>query len=226
MSAPNVRPTPTVEDYLAVIYTMERDGERVIGRKLAEWLEVSAPTVTATLRRMIDGGWVEMNSTKSVSLTTNGRKVAASVMRRHMLAELLLARVLGIPWSRVHDEADRIEHGLSVETAERVALLVDDPQVCPHGNPLPGCEDSMPELLPLLDADLELVYRLARVHEEVERNSELMAFFEAHGLVPGATVALQEVMPFNETVVLRANGQPVVIGLAVARKLWLTLAPV
>jgi DtxR family Mn-dependent transcriptional regulator len=205
---------------------MERDGERVIGRKLAEWLEVSAPTVTATLRRMIDGGWVEMNSTKSVSLTTNGRKVAASVMRRHMLAELLLARVLGIPWSRVHDEADRIEHGLSVETAERVALLVDDPQVCPHGNPLPGCEDSMPELLPLLDADLELVYRLARVHEEVERNSELMAFFEAHGLVPGATVALQEVMPFNETVVLRANGQPVVIGLAVARKLWLTLAPV
>ena len=72
------RPTPTVEDYLGVIYTLARDGQPAIGRRLAEWMEVSPPTVTATVQRMVRDGWVIMAEDKSIHLTEAGRKAAAS----------------------------------------------------------------------------------------------------------------------------------------------------
>ncbi len=214
------RPTPTVEDYLGAIYTLDRDGVPVIGRRLAEWLEVSAPTVTVTIQRMIQGGWVTMAADKSIHLTTSGREAAQSVIRRHMLTELLLAKVLGVPWSQLHEEADRIEHTLSAETAARVAQVVDDPSVCPHGNPLPGHEQVTSDLVLLLDAVPNRRYVLARVHEEIERNRQLMGFLERHGLVPGAEISLIEIIPYNETVTVAIGNREIVLGLAVARNLW------
>jgi DtxR family Mn-dependent transcriptional regulator len=215
------RPTPTVEDYLGVIYTLQRDGDVVIGRKLADWLEVSAPTVTATLQRMVRDGWVTMARDKSIHLTEMGHEAAASVVRRHMLTELLLARVLGIPWSRVHEEADRLEHGLSSETAAAVASMVEDSGLCPHGNPMPGHEALTQDLIPLLEGRLNRAYTLARVHEEVERDPELMEFLEKNCLVPGSIVNVVSIMPFNETVTVSTVAGQAVLGMNVARSLWI-----
>lgn len=215
-----VRPTPTVEDYLGAIYTLDRDGEVVIGRKLADWLEVSPPTVTATLQRMVRDGWVTMEDDKSVHLTATGREAASSVLRRHMLTELLLARVLGVPWSQVHAEADRLEHAFSAETTARVAQVVSDPTVCPHGNPLPGREEATRDLVPLLEAEIGQCYVLARIHEEIERSPQLMAFLERNCLIPGAEIQVIEVMAFNETVTVRSQGHDTVLGLAIAHRIW------
>jgi DtxR family transcriptional regulator, Mn-dependent transcriptional regulator len=215
-----IRPSPTVEDYLGVIYTLARDNEPVIGRKLAEWMEVSPPTVTATIQRMVRDGWVTMAPDKTIHLTDAGRRAAASVVRRHMLTELLLARVLNVPWSRVHEEADLLEHNLSPETAARVAELLENADVCPHGNPLPGQESSVMDLVPLLEAEPGRNYVLARVHEEIERHGDLMDYFERHGLVPGVQLQFVQVIPANETVTLIVDGREVTLGLSVARCLW------
>ena len=214
------RPSQTVENYLGVIYMLSRDGETVIGRKLADWLEVSPPTVTATLHRMIRDGWVTMSDDKSIRLTEAGREAATSVIRRHMLTELLLARILGVPWSKVHEEADRMAHGVSAEIADRVANAVKHPRVCPHGNPMPGHEEITERLVPLLEAEPGAEYVLARIHEELERNPDLMAYFERHCLLPGATVTLVEIMDFNDTVTVHCGGHDVVLGLSVAGRVW------
>jgi DtxR family Mn-dependent transcriptional regulator len=164
-----------------------------------------------------------MDRTKQVHLTAKGREAAVSVVRRHMLTELLLARVLGIPWSQVHAEADRMEHNMSASTADRVAELMSDSTHCPHGNPMPGHEGLSSELVPLLEAEITGCYTLARVHEEIERNPELMGFLEEHGLVPGAQVQVSEIAKFNETVtVLVGEGHAAVLGLSVARYIWLS----
>ncbi len=218
--APPGRPTPTIEDYLGAIYTLDRDGEVVIGRKLADWLEVSAPTVTVTLQRMVRDGWVVMDEDKSIHLTEQGRKAAVSVLRRHMLTELLLAKILGVPWSKVHEEAHRLEHAFSSETAARVAEMVENSEVCPHGNPLPGHEGATRDLLPLLDARPGEPYTLARIHEEIEQNPRLIAYLEQQELVPGAEVTIVEIMPFNETITVLTGHRTVVLGLNVARKVW------
>ncbi|TEU09539.1 MAG: metal-dependent transcriptional regulator [Anaerolineales bacterium] len=214
------RPSQTIENYLGVIYTLSRDGETVIGRKLADWLEVSPPTVTATLQRMIRDGWVTMSDDKSIRLTQGGREAATSVIRRHMLTELLLARILGVPWSKVHEEADRMAHGVSAEIADRVANAVKHPRVCPHGNPMPGHEEITEPLVPLLEAEPGAEYVLARIHEELERNPDLMAYLERHCLLPGATIVLVEIMDYNDTVTVHCGGHDVVLGLSVAGKVW------
>jgi len=215
-----------VEDYLAVIYVLTRDGQPVIGRRLAEWMEVSAPTVTATVQRMVRDGWVTMADDKSIHLTEAGHRAAASVVRRHMLTELLLARVLGVPWSRVHEEAHKIEHDLSPETTARVAEVVSDSRVCPHGNPLPGYEAVTTGLLPLLEAEPGKRYVLARVHEEIERDPRQMAFLEEQGLVPGAEVEIVRLQPLGEmtrvreTISLRTADREVALGVSVAARMW------
>ena len=214
------RPTPTIEDYLGVIYTLERDGEPVIGARLADWLEVSPPTVTATIKRMIRDHWVTMDASKEIHLTSAGREAARSLLRRHMLAELLLARILGVPWSRVHQEADAMEHTISSETVERMAARLDHPETCPHGNPLPGYEDRIADLFPLTRAKEGQHLTIRRVHEAAEEKPDLMAYFEQHGLLPGADVTVQEVMPFNETIMLECQGRPVVVGMTPAALIY------
>ncbi|MHB1296619.1 MAG: metal-dependent transcriptional regulator [Anaerolineae bacterium] len=213
------RPTPTIEDYLGAIYTLARDGQVVIGRKLADWLEVSAPTVTATIQRMVRDGWVVMSEDKSIHLTETGEAAAASVLRRHMLTELLLAKVLGVPLSRVHEEAHRLEHGFSAETTARVAAVVEDPSVCPHGNPLPGHEAVTSGLIRLRDATPGKNYVLCRISEVVEQSPDLMAFLEQCGLVPGQRIRIIDIMPFNGTLSVEAK-QVVTLGLSVAEQLW------
>jgi DtxR family Mn-dependent transcriptional regulator len=214
------RPTPTIEDYLGVIYTMERDGEPVIGARLAEWMEVSPPTVTATVKRMIRDGWVTANERREIHLTPAGRKAAASVVRRHMLTELLLARVLEVPWSQVHQEADEMEHTISGETMQRLLDRLDDPQTCPHGNPLPGHEALLQDWMPLTAAEPGERILIRRVHESAEQNRDLMVFLEAHNVMPGTQARVEQVIDFNRTVTLRVGDEQVVLGFPVAECIY------
>lgn len=215
-----LRPTPTVENYFGVIYALERDGETVIEAKLASWLEVSSPTVTATIKRMMRDGWVTMSKSKEILLTPEGRNAARSLVRRHMLTESLLSRILGVPWSEVHQEADRIEHALSDKTAERLDTFLERPATCPHGNPLPDHEEFLGQLVPLDRAEADGSWTVARIDEGAERNHDLMAYLECHRLMPGAAITIEEIMPFNQTISVQVDGETVVLGTTVATHIY------
>ncbi len=219
------RPTATVEDYLGVIYTLERDGEPVIGARLVEWMEVSAPTVTATVRRMIRDGWVELDSQKEIRLTDRGREAARSVLRRHMLSELLLARLLDVPWSQVHHEADRMEHTLSGETMARLQERLEDPQTCPHGNPLPGHEGLLSEWIPLTQTEAGDRIIIRRIHESAEESRDLMQFLEDHRLIPHTEATVHQIVPVNGTMSVHVQGELVVLGLPVAEQIHVERVP-
>lgn len=214
------RPSPTIEDYLGVIYTLARDGERVIGARLAESLDVSPPTVTATLRRMDRDGWIVFDADKSISLTGQGKTMAMSVIRRHMLTEWMLARVLKLPLSEIHREAHQIEHTLSPEVEERLQSEMEDPRICPHGNPLPGFEDDVRQWVPLSEAKNGSQVKLQRIHENLEDDYDILSFLESHGLQPGVLLMVGEVLPFNETMQIKVDNRTVILGMALAEKLF------
>lgn len=217
------RPTPTVEDYLGVIYTLERDRETVISARLAEWMGVSAPTVTATVRRMVRDGWVELDTQKEIRLTEKGREAARSLLRRHMLSEHLLARLLNVPWSQVHHEADSMEHTLSGDTMERLQERLDDPKTCPHGNPLPGHEGLLADWIPLTHTEAGQRVVIKRIHESAEENRELMRFLEHHALFPSTEATVRQIIPFNGTLTLEVQGELVVLGFPVAEQIYVAL---
>jgi len=209
-------PTPTVEDYLGAIYALERDGGRVIEAKLALWLAATPPTVTATIKRMIRDGWVTMCEHHEIVFTPEGRNAAESLVRRHMLTEVMLARALGVEWPRVHQEADGTEHTFSEETTDRPDAFLGFPSTCPHGNPLPKYEHLLDQLVTLDRAEIDRPWVVARIDEEAEGDYELMAFLEGHGLVPGAAVSIGETLPFNQTLSVRIDQTEVVLGTIVA----------
>ena len=213
----NARPTPTIEDYLAVIYVFERDGEDVIAARLAESLEVTPPTVTMTLKRMERDAWIRIEGHKTIHLTDTGRAAAQSVIQRHMLVEWMLARMLKVPWSRIHSEAHQIEHTISDEIEASMRASLHNPQLCPHGNPLPGYEYVTESWIPITRMAAGEHATIRRVHEVAEDNPELMGYLEANGITPGARVEVAEILPFNQTLRLKQGKSNVTLGFPAAQ---------
>lgn len=210
--------TPTVEDYLSILLVLERDGEPVVGARLAQILGVTPPTVTNTLKRMSRDGLIAVDEKSGPRLTEQGRQAARSVMRRHMLTEWLLLRMLD--WSKTHSQAHSIEHTVSVELEEALQNNLENPQLCPHGNPLPGFEHVVVAWQPLLNFKVGDTVIIRRIHELAEQNPDLLAFLEAHQVMPGNLAQINEILPFNETLTLHIEGQAVTLGYAVARYIF------
>lgn len=220
MPAPDPRPTPTIEDYLAIIYVMERDSGEVIAANLARSLEVTPPTVTVTLKRMERDGWLALEGRKGIALTEAGRAAAQSVIRRHMLTEWLLARMLQVPWSQIHAEADQIEHTISEDIMAQMSRQLDDPQTCPHGNPLPGHEAVSADRKALTEAVHGEQVIIRRIHETAEDDAALLQYLEENGIVPGSAAVVTEILPFNQTLTLALGDRHVILGFPAARYIF------
>lgn len=210
----------TIENYLSLMYVLERDKEPVVGVRLAQLLSVTPPTVTNTLKRMVRDGLITMDK-NGTRLTKAGKQSARTVLRRHMLTEWMMVRIL--PWSKLHQEAHNLEHAISSEVETALFEELEHPQTCPHGNPLPGCEEAVSSWIPLTETSPNSLVTIRRVHELAEYNLELLGFLEAKSLMPGAEVTVREVLPFNQTITLEIRGQVVTLGFASAQHLFVEL---
>lgn len=213
----STRPTPTVEDYLMTMHVLERDSGEIVAARLAELLNVAPATVTMTLKRMERDNWIHGTGRSGLSLTDTGRAAAHSVVRRHMLTEWLLVSVFKMPINQTHEEAHNLEHAISSQLEERMRQALGDPQVCPHGNPMPGSESVTRAWLPLTELPAGTALTLRRIHEFAEDNPEILNFLYENGLTPGQAVTLREVLPFNQTLSLDVNGKTVTLGFSIAR---------
>lgn len=212
----------TIENYLSLIYVLERDKEPVIGVHLAELLSVTPPTVTNTLKRMARDSLI-ITDPKGTHLTKDGKQAAETVLRRHMLTEWMMVRIL--PWSKLHQEAHNLEHAISSDVENALFEELGRPRTCPHGNPLPGYEKAAASWIALTEiAALDKKVIVRRVHELAEYNLELLSFLESKGLVPGTTVTIREVLPFNQTINLDIQNETVTLGFTVARYVYVETA--
>jgi DtxR family transcriptional regulator, iron-dependent repressor len=207
----------TVEDYLSLIYVLQRDNEPVVGAHLAELLGVTPPTVTNTLKRMARDGLITMDE-NGTRLTEHGWASARTVVRRHMLTEWMMVRRL--PWSKLHGEAHNLEHAISADAEAALLEELGHPQTCPHGNPLPGSEAAVAGWIPLMKMAPSDKVIIRRIHEIAEQNSELMAFLEQNGIMTDVEAVVTDVLPFNQTVTLRVQGRDVTLGFAAARYVY------
>lgn len=207
----------TVEDYLSLIYVLERDGVPVVGTHLAELLGVKPPTVTNTLKRMVRDQLITMDE-NGTRLTEQGWESARTVVRRHMLTEWMMVRRL--PWSKLHGEAHNLEHAISADAEAALLEELGHPQTCPHGNPLPGCEAAVAAWTPLTETVPNQKVIIRRIHELAEQNSELLAFLEKNGILTDVQATVGEVLPFNQTLSIKVQGKDVTLGFAAARYVY------
>jgi DtxR family Mn-dependent transcriptional regulator len=190
--------SPEMEDYLKAIYGRQRDGaETVSTSAIAETLEVTPPTATSMMEKLEDRGLVEREKYKGVTLTREGETVALEVLRHHRLLETYLAEHLGYDWAEVHDEADRLEHHISEEFERRVAEVLGDPEVDPHGDPIPGADlepieaDDAVRLSELAVGDRAVVARVS------DRDDAELEYLADAGVTPGTSLTVVDVAPFG-----------------------------
>src|SRR3954470_11454492 len=174
-----------VEDYAKAIYALQTAaGGPVSNNALAERLGVSAASASAMVKKLDGLGLVEHAPYRGSELTPEGRRVALEVLRHHRLLELYLARSLGVPWDRVHDEAEVLEHVLSEELEALIAAKLGHPTHDPHGDPIPSADLELAEethaCLALLDAGDRGV--LVRVSDS---QPEMLRYLAERGIAPG-----------------------------------------
>ena len=199
-----------MEDYLKAIYELsQREGEPVSTSGLAEYLDVTPPTATSMMETLAERGLVEREKYRGVELTTEGETVALEVLRHHRLIETYLAEQLGYDWAEVHDEADRLEHHISEAFERRVAEQLDDPDVDPHGDPIPT-----ESLDPLDHGETATLGGLPEgervvVRRVSDRDPEELAYLQRAGVTPGTELVITEVAPFGVVTVTRPCGDSV-----------------
>ncbi|HYA00185.1 MAG TPA: metal-dependent transcriptional regulator [Candidatus Binatia bacterium] len=160
--------TIAIDRYLETIYCIEGEDQPVRPGRLAQWLGVTAPTVSIALRRLRAGGWIETGEDRVVTLTPAGRRTAEETVRRHRLIECWLCDVLGMDWASAHSEAKRLAPALSDDVLRRLDLALGGPATCPHGHRIPGRAAPYGDLVPLTSLAAGVPATVRRVSEIME----------------------------------------------------------
>jgi DtxR family Mn-dependent transcriptional regulator len=197
-----------MEDYIKAIYAIQRDTDERVGTSaLAEYLDVTSPTVSSMLKKLEERGLVDREEYRGVTLTDEGEVVALEILRHHRLLEAFLTEQLDYDWADVHEEADRLEHHVSAELTDRMAEALGNPGVDPHGDPIPDADLELPDagetsrLSAAVEGD-EVVVRRIR-----HQGDEELRYLADAGVEPGVELEVLEVAPFGLVTVRTPEGE-------------------
>jgi DtxR family transcriptional regulator, Mn-dependent transcriptional regulator len=204
-AAESARPTEAIEDYAKAIYALSLRGDgTVTTNALADRLGVTPASVSAMVKRLADRGLAEHLPYRGVALTAEGRRVALEVLRHHRLLELYLAEHLGVPWDRVHDEAEALEHVLSEYLEARIAAKLGDPTHDPHGDPIPdaGLNIDEGETRSLSDCEPGVRGSFARVSDA---DPAMLRYLDERGVRLGDELEVVDRQPFGGPLTVRVR---------------------
>jgi DtxR family Mn-dependent transcriptional regulator len=192
-----------VQDYAKAIYTLhERSDGPVSTSALAERLNVSPASASAMVKRLEALGLADRKPYHGVELTPSGRRVALEVIRHHRLLELYLAEALGMPWDRVHEEAEVLEHAISPELSELIAAKLGNPTHDPHGDPIPTVDGEIERGSSCPLGDLQPGDRGVFVRVS-DSDPEMLRWLSERGIAPGDRLEVRERQPFDGPLIVR-----------------------
>jgi DtxR family Mn-dependent transcriptional regulator len=203
--------TRSVEDYLKAIYRLSPQGRTASTSEIAQRLELSPASVSGMVKRLSEHGLLEHVPYKGVQLTADGRRAALRMLRRHRLIEAYLVAFLGYTWDTVHDEAERLEHAVSDTLVERMAAVLGNPTVDPHGDPIPTPEGDIhePVGIPLSEVPAGSSVEVRQVEEG---QPDRLRYIASVGLRPGVHLTVVDRQPFQGPITIEVAGQTHVIG--------------
>jgi DtxR family Mn-dependent transcriptional regulator len=208
--------SPAIEDYAKAIYALERSGKPVATTALADRLGVTPGSASAMVKRLSELGLVTHVRYHGVRLSPRGTRLALEVLRHHRLLELFLAEDLGVPWDRVHEEAEVLEHVLSEDLEELIAKRLGNPTHDPHGDPIPTRELEIEEgdTVSLQSLPVGAGGTFVRVSDADPR---MLRYLAERGIAPGGRFEIVEKEPFDGPVSVRFDDQVHILGGALTR---------
>ncbi len=197
--------TRSIEDYLKTIYELEQDGAPAQTSAIAEALDVAAPSVSGMVKRLSELDLLRHVPYKGVQLTQDGRDAALNLLRRHRIVETYLTSKLGYDWDSVHEEAERLEHAVSDELIERMAMALGNPHYDPHGAPIPTKDGTVEATDHVALAEVA-VGEVAQLKMVSDKDPARLRFVASLGLKPGVTFEVLGRQPFQGPTTIRTIG--------------------
>jgi DtxR family transcriptional regulator, Mn-dependent transcriptional regulator len=211
-----MRPSEAVENYAKAIYSLQnRTGEPVATNDLADRLQVTPASASGMIKKLADHGLVEHVPYRGVQLTHDGEQVALEVLRHHRLLELYLVEQLGVPWDRVHEEAEALEHVISEDLEARIAAKLGNPTHDPHGDPIPDAKLKIDESTTRSLADLEPGDR-GRFVRVSDSDPAMLRYLSERGVTLGDALEVLDRQPFGGPLTVRFGDMLQVLGGALA----------
>jgi DtxR family Mn-dependent transcriptional regulator len=204
-----------VEDYLKAIYTIGRGTGAAATNEIAQRLALAPASVSGMVRRLADQGLLAYERYHGVKLTETGRRAALRTLRRHRVIEAYLAQALDYPWDRVHAEAERLEHAASDELVDRMAATMGEPEVDPHGAPIPTRDGAVDETeyTSLAELAVDTPGMVVRVADE---DPAMLRYLAELSVVPGKRVTVKSRAPYGGPITLVVGRAEISVGPALA----------
>ncbi len=222
---PKRRTNEGAENYAKAIYELQaREPEGVGTSAVAQRLGVTPASASGMLRRLADEGVVEYAPYHGARLTPEGERIALEVIRHHRLIELFLAEVLGMPWDRVHEEAEVLEHHISEELEELIAAKLGEPDLDPHGDPIPDRDlaitvDDSVSLTDLNPGEEGVFTRVS------DSDASMLRYLAEQSIQPGATLTVKSREPFGGPVIVEIADRTHPLGAELAESMRVRRRP-
>ncbi len=211
--------SPAMRRYAAEIYRLQEENEQVPLSLLSSHVEASAQAISTMVKRLNQNGYLVHEPYRGVRLTEEGEKIAMPSLRRHRLTEVFLVKVMKYDWASAHTLSDVFERGVNDEIEDRIDELAGRPTRCPHGEPIPSKDGTMPKVRdePLVNvpSGSDCVVSRVRTH-----NMEKLHYIAELGLIPGTSFHLLSCAPFKGPLRLQMKPQDHIIGYELSQSLW------
>ncbi|UCE92378.1 MAG: metal-dependent transcriptional regulator [Methanobacteriota archaeon] len=215
------------EQYLKIIYNLTEEEGAAKTTEIAQRLGVAPASVTQMIHKLSKQGYVRHEPYHGTRLSPKGKRVAKRIARRHRLLERFLSDIVGVGVEAGHDQACKMEHALSEEAEEVLCKMMNHPQRCPHGRPIPKCErditcqECAAETLRLSDLDEG---ETATVSHLVAKNKEELCRVLAMGFIPGTRVVVEKRLPMDGPIIVNLKGTRIAIARSIGGTLCMTRA--
>ncbi|GAA4295278.1 metal-dependent transcriptional regulator [Aestuariibaculum suncheonense] len=212
--------TLTEENYIKSIYQLGRYGTLTVStNSIAEALETKASSVTDMVKKLAEKGYANYKRYQGVSLTPQGKKIAADVVRKHRLWEAFLVEKLNFTWDEVHDIAEQLEHIKSEKLINELDKLLDYPTHDPHGDPIPDKNGDIKK------TDKTLLFNLAENTKGVcvgvkDTSSSFLKYLDKHKIALGSEITVVSREDFDDSMVIEINNLKMSISQTVANNLF------
>lgn len=216
--------TISKENYLKAIFSHSTEMDNNASTTMiANHLSISSSAISDMAKKLSKEGLVKYEKYKGIILTPHGEKAALKVIRRHRLWELFLMNVLGLDWSEVHDEAEKLEHYSSDFLIDKIDEYLGHPDFDPHGHPIPKKNGSIPEtpnVILLAEAETKNKYELIRVND---KESELINFLKKVGLKLNSKLEIVDKLDYDNSISVRVNKKNITLSKKVTDNLFVRL---
>jgi DtxR family Mn-dependent transcriptional regulator len=209
----------SVEDFLKNVYALESVGLPASSSVIANRLKVSNAAVTDMSRKLADQGYIIYRKYRPVQMTPEGESIAIAVVRRHRLWELFLHQILDIPWDKVHNEAEMLEHQTSDYLINKIDSFLGFPRTDPHGDPIPDQSGFVPEtnFVKLSEINSQVKLTVKRI---LDHDGAIMRFVNDVGLSLNMEIEYMGFIDNDQEIQIKLGEQLVLVPAMIARNIF------